>query len=267
MFFSSSLKEGAWTSFNFANKIFQFPVGLVLSAVLVPLFPIFSRLIGQKDFKGVENYFIKGLGSLILIGTYLMVLIFIIRTDAISVALERGAFTHEATLMVSEILFFISISIIPYVIRDSATRLYYSFNDSKTPFFIAIGCIALKVILNLILVKPFGINGIAMSTSLITLFNATCLTLLLKKKIKMNFKNLIVNSLKVVVIGIITYIIGNYCSIIWDKFVEANLYLKTAKIVLIIGITGIIFIIGSLILKVEYLTELKERILNRWKKN
>lgn len=61
MFFSSNLKEGAWTAFGYANRIFQFPVGLLLTAILVPLFPLFSRLVGQKDIDGVRHYYKKEL--------------------------------------------------------------------------------------------------------------------------------------------------------------------------------------------------------------
>ena len=39
MFFASTLREGAWTSVVFANRIFQFPVGILVTAFLVPLFP------------------------------------------------------------------------------------------------------------------------------------------------------------------------------------------------------------------------------------
>jgi stage III sporulation protein AB len=90
--------------------------------------------------------------------------------------------------MVSEVLFFISLSIIPYMFRDSITRLYYSFNDSKTPFYIAISSIALKFIFNSILVKPLGINGIALSTVLITTINACLLAFLIRKRITLGYR-------------------------------------------------------------------------------
>lgn len=59
MFFASTLKEGAWTSVVFANRIFQFPVGILVTAFLVPLFPIFSRLAGEGDFEAIKNILIK----------------------------------------------------------------------------------------------------------------------------------------------------------------------------------------------------------------
>ena len=50
MFFASTLQEGAWTSVVFANRIFQFPVGILVTAFLVPLFPIFSKILQKSSY-------------------------------------------------------------------------------------------------------------------------------------------------------------------------------------------------------------------------
>ena len=65
MFFTSSISEGAWTAIGYANRVFQFPVGILVTAFLVPLFPIFARLVADKDYDGIKNYFNKGVGVLL----------------------------------------------------------------------------------------------------------------------------------------------------------------------------------------------------------
>lgn len=265
MFFSSGLKEGSWTAYGYANRIFQFPVGMMLTAILVPLFPLFSRLVAKNDTEGVRHYFQKGVGTLIFVGTFLMTVIFVVRTDAIRLALQRGAFDNDATIVVSEILFFITLSIIPYVFRDSATRLFYSFNDSKTPFMIAIACIAIKCILNLILVKPFGINGIALSTTLVTLFNATTLGILLRKKIKIGYTRLLKNTAKILISGLFAFFAGEIISKIFANFVEWNFITGVVKLGVIS--LGMLVVYGLLafLTKIEYLYDLIEKIKNRGK--
>ena len=64
MFFTSSISEGAWTAIGYANRVFQFPVGILTTAFLVPLFPIFARLVADKDYDGIRKYFNKGVGVL-----------------------------------------------------------------------------------------------------------------------------------------------------------------------------------------------------------
>ncbi|MBQ8848660.1 MAG: murein biosynthesis integral membrane protein MurJ [Candidatus Gastranaerophilales bacterium] len=264
IFFASSLAEGQWTAYGYANRIFQFPVGLMLSALLVPLFPLFSRLVVQEKFDEVRHYFNKGVGSLIFVGAYLMIFIFISRVDLISLALERGAFSHSATLMVSEVLFFISLSIIPYMFRDSITRLYYSFNDSKTPFYIAIGSIFLKLIFNSLLVGPMGINGIALSTTIITLINGTILAILIRKKISIGYRAFLSQIIKIVIAAAIAFLIGDFVNIILEKVLLDSFILKIVKVAIVFGASLLAYIISSYILKIEYMQDVKEKLVNKF---
>ena len=201
MFFTSSISEGAWTAIGYANRIFQFPVGILVTAFLVPLFPIFARLVGDKDFDGIRNYFNKGVGVLFFGAIPIIIGILTVGTDAVSLVFERGEFDSTATFMVTEALWFLSVSIIPYVFRDSITRVYYSFNDSATPFTVAFSSIVLKVFLNWILISKmgFGIGGITLSTSLVTLFNACVLGILIVKKMRMNYRELFINLFKMII--------------------------------------------------------------------
>ena len=233
---------------------------MLLTAILVPLFPLFSRLVAKEDTEGVRHYYLKGLGTLIYAGSYLMVCIFVVRTDAIRVALERGAFNYDASVLVSDILFFITLSIIPYVVRDSATRLFYSFKNSKTPFIIAIYCIGLKVLFNFLLVKPMGINGIALSTALVTFFNGLMLTILLRKHISIGYKNLIINCLKILLTCAITFVIGYTVSFIYSNFIEWNFITGLIKLVTVGIFMTISYFLLSYIFKIEYLNELIQRI-------
>lgn len=260
IFFASGLAEGQWTAYGYANRIFQFPVGLMLSALLVPLFPLFSRLVAEKKFDEVRHYFNKGVGSLIFVGTFMMIFIFISKTDLISLALERGAFTHQATLMVSEVLFFISLSIIPYMFRDSITRLYYSFNDSKTPFYIAMGSILLKIIFNSIFVKTMGINGIALSTTIITLINGTLLAILIRKKITIGYKQFFKQIGKIIFCASIVFVVGFILNMFLGKVLASTFILKIVKILIVLGVILPLYLIIAHILKIEYLEDLKEKI-------
>ena len=261
MFFASTLVEGAWTSVVFANRIFQFPVGILVTAFLVPLFPIFSRLAGEGNYDSIKTYFNKGVGVLFFTAIPMIIFIMLLAQDGISLVFERGAFNSNAVIMVSEALCFLSFSIIPYVFRDSITRVYYAFNDSKTPFIIAMSSIGLKAILNwlLILKLNMGIAGITLSTSFITLFNATFLGIFISKKIKLDYKSLFINFIKMVLAGIITFIIGWFiCQ--WYSNIELPKYIfELIKIIVVIFLGSIIYIILNVLFRMEYANELLGR--------
>ena len=262
MFFASTLKEGAWTSVVFANRIFQFPVGILVTAFLVPLFPIFSRLAGEKNYESIKTYFNKGVGVLFFAAVPMIILILLLAKDGISLIFERGAFNENAVIMVSEALCYLSFSILPYVFRDSITRVYYAFNDSKTPFIIAMSSIALKAILNwlLILKLDMGIAGITLSTSFVTLFNATFLGLFIHKKIKLDYISLFKNFGKMIFAGLTTFIICWFICIEINNIPLPKYLFEIIKIILIMILTLGIYASLNLILKMDYAKDLLARI-------
>lgn len=265
MFFASTLKEGAWTSVVFANRIFQFPVGILVTAFLVPLFPIFSRLAGEGDMDSIKRYFNKGVGVLFFVGIPMLLLILLLAKDGISLIFERGAFNANAVIMVSEALCFLSFSILPYVFRDSITRVYYAFNDSKTPFIIAMSSIGLKAFLNwlLILKLDMGIAGITMSTSFVTLFNAVFLGLFIHRKIKLDYKSLFYNLAKMLLAGGLTLVAGWFICVGFDKVQLPKYIFEISKIVFVmISVLGI-YTVLNLIFKMEYAKELASRIVKK----
>lgn len=264
MFFSSGLQEGAWTSLGYANRIFQFPTGLLLTAILVPLFPLFSRLVGEKKYEETAEYFTKGVGSLFFISCYFIALISIIRFDAIEVALERGAFTHDSTIQVANILFVITFSLLPYVFRDSATRLLYAFNDSKIPFITALLAIFLKIFFNSILVKEYGIYGISMSTVIITLINAIILGCFIKTKMEYRFTPLFKELAKMVTIGAISALIGYYFHIFITHYIAGNVICALVRVGLSTIFVAAVYMVLSQIFKVQYASIAIEKIKGKF---
>lgn len=267
MFFTSSISEGAWTAIGYANRIFQFPVGILVTAFLVPLFPIFARLAAENKIEDIKTYFNKGVGVLFFAAIPIIIGIITVGQDGVRLVYERGAFDTTATFMVSEALWFLSASIIPYVFRDSITRVYYSFNDSATPFAVAFSSIILKLILNWVLITKlgFGIGGITLSTSLVTLFNAVVLGILISRKIKMNYKSLFVNLFKMLVSGTITFIVCWICAVQYDKLVQLPMIpFEVIKISLIAIICLGVYIPMNLLFKMEYAGELFNRLSARF---
>ena len=260
MFFASQLQEGAWSAIGYANRLFQFPVGVLVTAFLVPLFPIFSKLVGEKDYDNIRYYFNKGVGLLNFVAFPILVLIILLSTNAIQLIFQRGEFNEVATMMVSEALCYLSISIIFYVFRDSITRVFYAFNDSKTPFMVALSSIVIKFILNFFFVKQLGIGGITLSTSFVTLINGFWLGLLIKKKMSMDYGIYFKNLIKMALISVATYYVCLGVYKIWDAHIAATQLTLAVKIVVITLICGVVYSAFAAVIKIPYVFELYGRV-------
>ncbi len=258
MFFASQLKEGAWTAIGYANRVFQFPVGILATAFLVPLFPIFSRLVGEKKYDEIKYYFHKGIGLLNFVAIPVMFAIIMLASDAVQLIFQRGEFDSNATYMVAQALTFLSLAIIPYVFRDSITRVFYSFNDSKTPFLVAMSSIILKFILNYLFIDKLGIAAITLSTSLVTLFNATLLGIILLKKINLDYKTYFKNLIKMVLAAVLAF---GLSFVLYKYWTINNSYILLAiKTISVFILSMVIYTIIAAAFKIEYVGELLERI-------
>ena len=261
MFFASHVGDGAWSAIGYANRIYQFPVGILVTAFLVPLFPVFSSLVGKGQIDEVRNYFNRGIGALNFIAFPMFVAIMLLAYDAVFLVFQRGEFTSDATRMVALALIYLSFGIIPYVFRDCITRIYYAFNDSKTPFLVATSSILLKFLLNYVLIckMNFGIGGITLSTTLVTLVNATLLGLMLRKKMDMRFKIYFKNLFKTAMAAGLTYVI---CLFVY-KLVPldyTNWFTVAIKTVVLLILSCIIYVIFAYLFKVEFIKEVAIKI-------
>ena len=247
MFFTSGLEEGAWSAVSYGNKIFQFPVGVITTAFLVPLFPMFSSFVGQKDFSSLKEYFHKGLNSLWFLSFPVFALMAIFSYDAIKFLFERGAFDSDDTFLVSQALFFLSVSIIPYVARDAVTRVFYAFGDSKTPFMIAVLSIAVKSVMNFIFVRIFGVGGITLSTTIVTFFNMIMLGILIMPKINLEYAKFVKPLLKVSVSTFVMSVAGFMMRGAFLLGEESNLLIGIKLCVISVVCLGIFFVVSVLL--------------------
>ena len=268
MFFTSSLQEGAWTAIAYANRVFQFPVGILITAMLVPLFPMFSKFVGDRDFSSLRRYFHDGLNSLFFMAFYLTMFILLFSQDIVMVLFQRGHFDANATLMVSEALFFITLSLIPYMARDTVTRIFYSFDDSKTPFIVAICSVAIKILMNAIFVKIYGIGGIMLSTTLVTIFNATMLSLLiLRKKVSLDYKGFISPLAKMTIMTLITAGICLGINVLYmNMYPEATWLMTFIKLAVLFAVGGICYFILAILFKLSVAKLVVNKLLARVKK-
>ena len=189
-------------------------------------------------------------------------MILVLAKDGVSLVFERGAFNSDAVLMVTEALCFLSFSILPYVFRDSITRVYYACNDSKTPFIIAMTSIALKALLNYILILrlDMGIAGITLSTSFVTLFNAICLGLLIHKRIKLDYKPLFWNFGKMLLAGVLTFGLCIFASVMFTHIELPKYIFEGVKILVITTLCLGVYTGLNLLFKMDYARELANRI-------
>ncbi len=181
--FASHLAEGSVAALNFAHRLMQLPLGLFVSALAIPLFPAFSAYAAKNDLDSIKKTLVKGINLYVLIMIPATVGLMILSTPIVKLLFERGAFDAQDTEITAYALFFFSLGLIGFAVRDLFTRVFYALKDTTTPVVVAALAVALNVVLNLYLVDRMGVGGLALSTSIATFANLVGQGWLLRRKI------------------------------------------------------------------------------------
>jgi putative peptidoglycan lipid II flippase len=182
-FFTSQLQEGSWTAIVNANRLVQLPLGVLLTAMLVPILPRFTEQVAQKKIDELKGEFRRALRFLWFLALPMAALLMALPGPIIQVLFERGNFNAESRILVTTALIYLVPSIFFYVGRDLITRVFYAHHDSTTPYYVAMFAIVAKAIFDWWLVQTLGVGGISLATTLVTVSNLLLLTFFLQRKI------------------------------------------------------------------------------------
>ncbi|PKL80450.1 MAG: murein biosynthesis integral membrane protein MurJ [Candidatus Melainabacteria bacterium HGW-Melainabacteria-1] len=184
-FFAAGLREGSLAAFRFGNLITQLPLGILLTALLVPLLPLLTAAAQEQtpDHLALKTRLNQGLRPILMLTFPITVLLAAYGLFAVRMLFERGRFTSADSWLTYEVLVFLVLSITVYAIRDLLIRVYYALGDSRTPFMTSFITIAALFGFSLLLVKPLGVGGVALASSLAAGLNFVVLALLLRRRI------------------------------------------------------------------------------------
>lgn len=180
---ASLISEGAISSLNYAVKLNGFVQGIFVMSIVTAMYPLISRMGAENNIKGLKDSLKESIVSVSLLVIPVTVGAMIFSTPIVRLLFERGAFNEESTLMTSGALFFYSIGMIGYGLREVISKAFYSLQDTKTPMINAAIAVLINIVLCIILSRFMGLNGLALSTSIAGILCTITLFISLRKKI------------------------------------------------------------------------------------
>lgn len=163
LFFASYI-QGAAAAMKYANLIALTPLGIISNTILVPMLPVFSRLIEPENWPELKERIRQGLLLTALTMLPLTAIFASLSVPIVRIIYERVAFDRQASQLVAPVLVAYGLGMFFYLGRDVLVRVFYALGDGNTPFRISIGNIFLNVILDAMLVRAFATPGLVYAT-------------------------------------------------------------------------------------------------------
>src|SRR5206468_2907192 len=135
------LDQGALTSINNAQRLYEFPLGVFGIAVATAIFPALAKV--NHDAEAFADILRRGLRLVIYIGLPASVGLILVRVPLTAAILQGGSFKWSQTLRVAFVLMGYAPAIWAYSMTHTLTRAFYAKGDSKTPVKVALGMVIL----------------------------------------------------------------------------------------------------------------------------
>lgn len=162
--FAADLGVGAISTLGYSSRVLGLFLALGATAIGRATLPIYAR-VRQSDPSALIPLARRWSLLMLIGGTAVSLLGWAASDWMVRILFERGAFTHQDTLAVSEVLRWGLTQIPFYFAMFAASQAVFSFGSYRIAAALAIMGLLVKIVLSFILVPQFGISGLMFSTT------------------------------------------------------------------------------------------------------
>jgi putative peptidoglycan lipid II flippase len=178
----ASQKEGAIAILQYADRIYQLPLGVVGIAIGVVLLPELSRTLKAGHMRETAHNQNRSLEFSLFLTLPAAAALFAIPQEIVRVLYERGAFLPQTSETVAAALAVFALGLPAFVLTKVFSPGFFAREDTRTPMYAAAAAMAANIVLSLALFPSLGEVGIAWATTLSGWLNAALLFLILMRR-------------------------------------------------------------------------------------
>ncbi len=181
-FFATSLPQGSLTLLKMADRLNQMPLGIVGIALGTAILPMLSRHIHIGDHKEAQRLQSNAFEMATLLTLPSAAALAICASAFCTAFFVGGKFKPEDGVIMSHIVMALVAGLPAYVIVKILNPGFFARSDTRTPVWTALIALIFNVILNVFVVRKYGIVGLAAATACSASLNCLLLYAMLHKR-------------------------------------------------------------------------------------
>ncbi|MBI3324495.1 MAG: murein biosynthesis integral membrane protein MurJ [Candidatus Omnitrophica bacterium] len=179
----SLVGAGAVAALYFANRLVQLPLALFATASAQASLPALSERAAVNDLDSFRSTTLGVLRIVLAESLPAAVGLIVLAGPIVRLCFERGAFDRHSTLITAQTLAFMAIGLGAYAAGRVLAGAFYALHDTRTPVKLAAEALLINALLAGVLIRPLGVGGLALATSLSSAVNAARLLQRLGRKL------------------------------------------------------------------------------------
>ncbi len=180
---ASTVVEGGISALSYASIINNAVQEVLVTGIITILFASCAELVAKGQHEAVKQKLSNVVNTLIFLLIPACIGIIVLAEPIVSLVLCRGEFDANSLQMTASSLRCYTIGLLFLAMRDTLVKVFYAYKDTKVTTATSIIAILLNIVLNLILGRFLGIQGLALATSISAAANCIMLYILLTRKI------------------------------------------------------------------------------------
>jgi len=185
-FLASFLESGSLAIYTLANNLQAVPIGLIGIPFALAVFPVLSKLAAENNLDSFVDQYHAALRQIIFLITPFLLVFLTLNTQIVRLILGSGSFDWHATLTTAQTLLYFSFGMLAQSLIPLMARAFYSLSNTKTPFTIGIVSETVAITAAILLIRRYGIYGLAMGSAIGATLNMFLLFIFLQLRLKKN---------------------------------------------------------------------------------
>jgi putative peptidoglycan lipid II flippase len=163
---AAMLIAGSVSALAYANRFVSVVLTLLAGAISTAIVPYLSKMIALRDWDGCRHTIRTWVRLTALISVPTAALMVAFARPIVRIALEHGQFGPRDTVVVASVLAMYAIQIPFFIVSRVHYRFVVAMRRTDLILYCCILNLILDIVLNVVLMRWFGVAGIALATSL-----------------------------------------------------------------------------------------------------
>jgi len=183
LFFAQYVGSSSAAELHYAFRLYTLPQGIFAVTIGTVLFPSLSRFVALGDPARFRETLSTGIRQTVFVSLPFVAWFLVLAQPVVRVVFQRQAFTADDTAVVAAALAALAVGLTFANVNMLFNRSFQSMQRVWLPLYVGLVNLALNAALDWVLLGPLGTAGIALSTSLVSLFTTVVLAYLLRRQI------------------------------------------------------------------------------------
>lgn len=236
---SSGLEHGGVSILSYGASINEIVTTLIVGSLSVVMFSHYATWVAEGKEECVAVNLRQSLECLFAIIMPVMIMCLVAGDTIVGVLYGRGNFGIEAIRKTNGVVMGYAVGFFFQAARANIVKVYYAFQDTKTPMLNGAISVCANIILSIVLSRFLGTAGIALATSIAMLISVVLLLQPLRKYIPLfSFKSSIFEYGKVILASSLVGITSFFLRMILDINIYASFFIIGFYVVMLyVGLT------------------------------